>query len=235
MNMQITYNSPITVDIIPAPGSIVTCRFKLKANPSSVRVDIAAHIHWRKNGPNSNDVKCSNIGKIYTENEDKIHEVNLVIPQYDITRRISLCIMLYLQGPIPYTTRAEVEDINIVTDIKTPVIKRKNINFYQTLVRQSGYGILGESIHRGFLRRQDWFINSSLKINDIGTSTSKISLILSVPPSFFKARTSEITIGYTMFETINKIPMSWIPGCNTVIEYLYQLKVILIHLNIVVL
>lgn len=223
--MNITYYAPVSVDIIPIPGSIVTCRFRLKANPSRVRVDIAVHIYWRRNGPNSTDVKSSNIETVYTENEDRIHEVNLSIPQYDFTKRVSSCIMLYLHGPaITFTTKAEIEDISFGTNNNTPTIKGKVVNFYQTLVRQSGYGILGEGIHRGFLRRQDWSINSSLNIHDIGTNTSKIALILSVPPSFFKARTSEITIGYTMFETINKIPMSWIPGCNTVDRVFVPIK-----------
>lgn len=219
--MEITYKSPASINIIPIPGSIVKCRFKLKANPSRVRVDIAAHIYWRKN-IKSTDVECSNIGKIYTENIDKIHEVNLVIPQYDITKRISSGVMIYLQDP--YSTKAIVENISFNIDTNTPLISGKIINFYQKVVRQSGYGILGNSIYQGFLRRKDWHINNILNTYNIGINKSKITLILGVPSGFFKSPTSKITIGYTMFETINKIPMSWIPGCNTIDRIFVPIK-----------
>ncbi len=94
---------------------------------------------------------------------------------------------------------------------------QKRINFFQNFPKGSGYGILGDNISSELIK-YGYDINNitgpHLGKFDTDTHCSYISLILSTPLSFFRSR-SKITIGYTMFET-NRIPASWIPGCNTV-------------------
>lgn len=94
---------------------------------------------------------------------------------------------------------------------------QKKINFFQNFPKNSGYGILGDNINNALIR-YGYEINNiagpHLGKFNINVPYSHISLILSTPLSFFKSR-SKITIGYTMFEA-NRIPMSWVSGCNTV-------------------
>ncbi len=86
------------------------------------------------------------------------------------------------------------------------------INFFENFPRNTGYGILGNNIFNA-LKTKKYEIEH---FNNFNTNTSRsfISIILSTPSSFFRAK-SKITIGYTMFEA-SRIPSSWVYGCNIV-------------------
>lgn len=97
------------------------------------------------------------------------------------------------------------------------------INFFQTINRTSGYGIMGDGIVReinnsGFgWQIRDFCKDGRIRVNDNETVglKSKIALMLNTPTFWFKARNSKYTIGYSMFEC-NRIPPTWINGCNRV-------------------
>ncbi len=91
----------------------------------------------------------------------------------------------------------------------------KAICLYQTVVRDSGYGILGENIHKGLLKHGYTVHNSydgPRGFANKGIPSVKISVILSIPASYFKT-SSRYSIGFTMFEA-TKIPCSWTERCN---------------------
>lgn len=91
---------------------------------------------------------------------------------------------------------------------------RRTINYFQSVVRNSGYGILGDNIYRTLIKHGYKINDGTSHSNDNYMPHTNISLFLSLPISFFKAH-SGTTIGFSMFEA-NNIPLSWIPGCNTV-------------------
>lgn len=91
---------------------------------------------------------------------------------------------------------------------------RRTINYFQSVVRSSGYGILGDNIYRTLVKHGYGINDGTSRSNDDGMPHTNISLLLSLPLSFFKAH-SGTTIGFSMFEA-NNIPLSWIPGCNIV-------------------
>lgn len=157
-------------------------------------------------------------------------------------KTVSLIISLSRTGiGATFEDDVEIEDIVIKTD--KIVIDRmeigngignsgyctctdKVINFFQTIDKLSGYGMHGsgivDEISKGIGIDLGWNVrdickDSKNRISDIEMVglKSKISLILNIPKTWFKAINSKYTVGYSMFES-SKIPSTWISGCNRV-------------------
>jgi glycosyltransferase involved in cell wall biosynthesis len=121
--MEFTKNSPIQMDIVPIPDSILPIRFIIKGSKRVTNINICVHVHF-KNPIHSNmvDVVTSDILNIHTYTYDKAYRALIKIPKFKSKDRTkSYVIFLIDQNDDPYA-KVCIEDIIIEDTIIEDII-----------------------------------------------------------------------------------------------------------------
>ncbi len=107
--MDLTVNRPIKFNVIPNPDSIFTCTFKLKGTQEKTKVNVGLYIYY-KNVPSSVDI-LSSVKSVYTDTIDKIHTVDLVVPNFDPQKRVDSHLAIFLHPPLSFNTKIQIDEI----------------------------------------------------------------------------------------------------------------------------
>lgn len=121
--MEFTKTSPIVYNIDVAPGSNLTCEFKINGSKRPVKLNVELHIYFKHQiRPNMIDVISSDVYTVKTSKNSTTHKINIEVPEF--RDRIRSFIIIQMDKSADLYEKLFLDYINVNVD-KYPKISER--------------------------------------------------------------------------------------------------------------